>query len=51
MARFCSSDYVLKSINGIKIKKVIRVTNRVLLAKYEENVLYEIDENDYINNR
>ena len=51
MARFCTSDYILRSIIGIKVKKVMRVTNRILLAKYEENVLYEIDENDYINNR
>ena len=51
MARFCTSDYILRSIIGIKVKKVMRVTNRILLAKYEENILYEIDENDYINNR
>ena len=51
MSRFCASDYILRSISGIKMRKVIRVTNRLLLAKYEENILADIDENDYINNK
>ena len=33
------------------MRKVIRVTNRLLLAKYEENILCDIDEFDYINNK
>lgn len=51
MSRFCASDFSAKSINGIKIKKVIRATNRVLVAKYEEKLLTDVDENDYINNK
>jgi len=51
MSRFCAADYVARSISGIKIRKVIRVTNRLLLAKYEENILNDIDEFDYINNK
>jgi len=51
MSRFCATEYLLKSINGIKIRKVIRCTNRILLAKYEESLLNEVDESDYINNK
>ena len=51
MSRFCASDYVMRSISGIKLRKVIRVTNRLLLAKYEENILTDIDEFDYISNK
>ena len=51
MSRFCSQDYASKSINGIKIKKIIRITNRVLIAKYEEKLLAEVDEYDYLNNK
>lgn len=51
MARFCASDYVSKAINGIRVNKVIRVMNRALLAKYEENFLADVDEVDYINNK
>ncbi|CAF0859021.1 unnamed protein product, partial [Brachionus calyciflorus] len=50
-SRFCSSDYASKSINGIRIKRVFRVTNRVLIAKYEEKLLIDVDESDYINNK
>lgn len=51
MSRFCSNDYLAKTINGIKIKKIIRITNRVLVARYEEKLLADVDENDYINNK
>jgi hypothetical protein len=30
---------------------VIKVTNRALLAKFEESLLNDVDENDYINNK
>ena len=51
MARFCASDFVSKAINGIRVSKVMRVMNRALLAKYEENFLADVDEVDYINNK
>ncbi len=51
LSRFCAADYVTRSISGIKIRKVIRVTNRLLLSKYEEHILNDIDEFDYINNK
>lgn len=51
MSRFCAADYVSRSISGIKMRKVIRVTNRLLLSKYEENILKDVDEFDYINNK
>jgi hypothetical protein len=51
MSRFCENDYAPYSVCGIKIKNIIRVTNRFLLAKFEENLLTEVDESDYINNK
>jgi hypothetical protein len=51
MSRFCVTDYVKRNINSIKIKRVIKVTNRALLAKFEESLLNDVDENDYINNK
>lgn len=51
VSRFCASDYVSKAINGVRVNKVIRVTNRVLLAKYEEMFLVDVDEADYLNNK
>lgn len=51
MSRFCSLDYAAKSISGIRIKRVIKVTNRVLISKYEEKILVNVDENEYINNK
>jgi hypothetical protein len=51
LSRFCASDYILRTISGIKIHKVIRVTNRLLLTQFEEALFNYIDENDYINNK
>ena len=51
MSRFCSADYIMKSISGIKIRQVIRLTNRLLISRYEENLINEIDENDYMSNK
>lgn len=51
MSRFCENDYSQYGICGVKIKNIIRVTNRYLLSKFEENLLAEVDELDYINNK
>ena len=52
MARYCHNEHALSSaITGIRILNILRVTNRSLFAKFEENILTQVDENDYINNR
>ena len=51
MSRFCVTDYIKKSINSIKISKILKITNRALLANFEESLLNDVDENDYINNK
>ncbi len=51
MSRFCENDYSQYDVCAIKIKNIIRVTNRYLLSKFEENLLAEVDELDYINNK
>jgi hypothetical protein len=51
LSRFCSADYLLRLIGGIKIHKVIRITNRQLLTQFEENMFQYMDETDFINNK
>lgn len=51
LSRFCASDYILRMISGIKIHKIMRVTNRLLSSQFEEALFNYIDENDYINNK
>ena len=41
----------MRLIGGIKVHKVIRITNRLLLTKFEENLFQYMDENEFLNNK
>ena len=47
MSRFCAGDYKDYGIMGIKIHRVMRVHNRILRARFDENLAAEVEDDDY----
>ena len=46
LSRFCSADYREHGIVGIKVRRIIRVHNRILRSRFDEKLLSIVDEAD-----
>lgn len=46
LARFCSWDFRSYGITGVKVKRVIKVNNRILRLKFEEKFQTFLDNED-----
>ena len=46
LSRFCSADYREHGIVGIKVRRIIRVHNRILRSRFDEKLLSIVDDAD-----
>ena len=46
LSRFCAADYREHGIVGIKIRRIIRVHNRILRSRFDEKLLSIVDDAD-----
>lgn len=46
LSRFCTWDFRAYGITGVKVKRVIKVNNRILRLKFEEKFQRFLDDED-----
>ncbi|XP_042638021.1 leucine-rich repeat-containing protein 9 [Orycteropus afer afer] len=46
LSRFCTWDFRMYGITGVKVKRVIKVNNRILRLKFEEKIQKFLDDED-----
>ncbi|XP_068110533.1 leucine-rich repeat-containing protein 9 [Hyperolius riggenbachi] len=50
LSRFCASNFKSLGISGVKIKRIVRVHNRILRSKFEDRVQDCLDAEDSVTN-